>query len=70
MVKAKFTDGQGHPVVILGLSAGNCQKLQEGQPIVIYMSELGAGEGRVIIMGGETEQDITRELSQFFHLPS
>lgn len=71
MVKAKYTNDKGEPVVILGLSKGNCKKLLKGQPIHIQLADLGVETGgHVVIIGGETEQDITRELSNHFHLPS
>lgn len=59
MIKARSGD-----LVILGLSRLNVEKLQEGKPIVFDGGEVGLTGARVLIMFGETENDIVRELAQ------
>lgn len=59
MVKATSGD-----LVILGLSRMNLEKLQEGKPIAFDGDEVGIGGKRIMIMFGETENDIARELMQ------
>lgn len=70
MIKAKLTDRDGKPIVILGLSSGNWSELLKGRPIMVDLSELGATECKVVILGGESEQTIAQELSQHFEFPS
>lgn len=59
MIKARA--GQ---LVILGLSRRNVELLQEGKPIAFDGAEVGLGGTRVLIMFGETEDEIARELAQ------
>jgi hypothetical protein len=69
MVKAGAIASDNKRMAILGLSRLNCEKLVEGKPIVVDLAEFGI-EGRLVLVGGETEADITRELAQHFTLPS
>ena len=62
MIKAKATLRGDRPLYILGLSALNLAKLREGRPMVIQLEDMG-GSGEVVIMFGETEGDIARELA-------
>jgi len=57
MIKATSGD-----LVIFGLSRLNLEKLQEGKPIVFDGSEVGLSGSRFLIMFGETENDIARDL--------
>ena len=58
MLKAR-----GRNLVIFGLSRMNCERLLEGKPILVDMEELGMS-GKALIVGGETEEDIKRELEE------
>lgn len=55
-----------------GLSAGNIKLLREGRPIKIDMSSLGPlpkarlTDYTVVIFYGETEKEMTEELSKWF----
>lgn len=78
MIKALGTS-QGRPVIILGLSRGNCTKLLEGKPIKIdlRLMKLESKEPQqydfnyatICLCGGETELAIIDELSKFVDLP-
>ena len=73
MIKAAGTSRQdGRPVVILGLSRSNTEKLLLGQPISVDTeTEFGIEGGPVImIMGGETEEAMKRELERVVTLPA
>jgi hypothetical protein len=62
MIKAKATLLGDRPLYLFGLSALNLQRLREGKPIRVELEEMG-GVGEVVIMFGETEGDIARDLS-------
>lgn len=72
MIKASatMTDKKGEgKLVILGLSAGNVQRLMAGQPIKVELDELiGEHSPRiaVLLVGGETEQSIESDLREHF----
>ncbi|GAF95614.1 unnamed protein product [marine sediment metagenome] len=53
MIKAKSGD-----LYILGLSKENLLRLQQDQPILFNLSELGL-KGRMAILYGETEEELT-----------
>jgi hypothetical protein len=59
MLRARASDG----TFIFGLDAENVKRLKEGKPIVICLAELG-GTDDVVIMYGETIDDIKRELER------
>ncbi len=67
MIKASLTRG-GRQVFVLGLSARNIELLRQGKPIPVNLAELG-GKGEVLIMYGETEEDIADELRKVTPLP-
>lgn len=48
-------------MMVLGLVAENVDRLRAGQPIFKDLSNLG-GHDRILIMYGDTLDDITREL--------
>ena len=62
MIKAKATIKGGRPLYLFGLSELNLQRLREGKPITIQLEPMG-GVGEILIMAGETEADIARELA-------
>jgi hypothetical protein len=59
MLRARFSNG----VFCLGLDAENIRRLQQGQPILVSLAELG-GTDDVLIMAGETLEDIAKELEK------
>jgi len=58
MIKAKLTDGS----LLFGISAENVKRLKQGQPIHLNLKDMGLEDREVLIMYGETEQDIMAEL--------
>lgn len=66
MIKASGKTGDGKPLLILGLSRENLDRLPLDQPIAIrpeQLAELGMPEMTIVILGGETEQDIAEDIS-------
>lgn len=68
----KFASVQGNiPLLGFGLSKGNIERLKQGQPISIDLSEMELGDtaqlgrARVLIFYGETEADMAREIGPF-----
>lgn len=62
MLKAR-----GGPVVVLGLSRLNVTRLMEGKPIQFDGAEVLLPGITFVIMGGETEAAMQRELSEFIN---
>ncbi len=58
MIKARISDGS----LIFGLSKINLEKLQQGQPIMINLKDLGQAEQKIFIVYGETEEKIIEDL--------
>jgi hypothetical protein len=59
MIRARTSDG----TFILGIDAENVKRLKQGKPIIVCLSELG-GTDNVLIMYGDTLQDIQNELER------
>lgn len=59
MIKARSGD-----LVIFGLSRLNIERLQEGKPIAFDGDVVGLAGTRILILFGETEQTIMRELAE------
>lgn len=49
-------------VLGIGLSRRNCEKLLDGEPIAFKGEELGIDNVEVVIVGGENERSIVRDL--------
>ncbi len=66
MIKFTGTNDKGEETLGIGLSRRNCEKLLAGEPIHIKLAEMHEGgltwEGDILIMGGETEDAIVRDL--------
>lgn len=69
MLKLRITRQDGKPMIILGLSAMNIEKLEDGMPIQFDMAELGL-VGTLAIMAGDTEQSMMEELRRAGLLPA
>lgn len=63
MIQA-VASGPGGTLVFLGLSRENTRRLLADQPIRVRLQDLDAGlpEVTVILLGGETEEDIAEDL--------
>lgn len=59
----------GHPVMVIGLSRGNCNKLLADQPILFNVASIGLPPMEVLIMGGETEDTMREELDRLLGAP-
>lgn len=71
MLKVRITTEAGTPLVILGLTAVNVQKLQQGLPLVFPLSDIGVpGGGELSIIVGDDHADLIHQLSVAgVHLP-
>lgn len=63
MIKGYLDTARGRAIFI-GLSRQNMERLLHDEPIVFDLSEIGLPEQEVVIMGGETEDAISKKLSE------
>jgi hypothetical protein len=63
MIKAVGTTPDGKPVLLLGLSGENLTRLMADQPIKFNIGQLGLPDIEVLIVGGPTESDIVKKLT-------
>ena len=54
MIKAKYNDG----TLLFGLSKENLSRLQNDEPIMFNLKDMGLEDRKIIICFGETEDDI------------
>ena len=66
MLKARGDLADGKKVAIIGLSRRNAELLLEGKPIKVNLEDIGIQGGPLIVlMGGEIEGDVVRELAGY-----
>ncbi|MGH3796022.1 MAG: hypothetical protein ACREQ5_05930 [Candidatus Dormibacteria bacterium] len=63
MIKASGRTGDGDALVLLGLSRENTTRLLDGQPIKVHGQDVGMPGVVIVLLGGETEDDIKTELT-------
>jgi hypothetical protein len=63
MIKAKAKSPEGKEILLFGLSEENITRLRMQQPIIVIGEEMGVPNFDIIIMWGQTEDDIIAELS-------
>jgi hypothetical protein len=68
VIKASANTADGTPLLVIGLSRVNTEKLLDGQPIAFDTDQLGLPRLQVLIIGGESEQSISEDLA--VHLPN
>jgi hypothetical protein len=61
MIRAKGRS-KDRNVMIVGLSDENLKRLQEGQPILTEMDDVGFPQLDLVIMHGKTEDDLREDL--------
>ena len=61
VIKASGTSRNDQPFILLGLSQENWDRLRDRKPIEFNATALGF-DGDIIIVGGDTEEDILDEL--------
>ena len=68
MLKATLKLCDGESVLLLGLSRENTQRLHNGQPIEVKVAEVDPRLPKLtlLIMAGETEQEMEAELRRVF----
>lgn len=71
MVKARITNEEGQKILVIGLSRANWEHLLQKQPIAFPAAELipELTDTFILVLGGETEDEITEELGKHFELP-
>jgi hypothetical protein len=69
MMRAKGRTGDGRPLLIIGLEAGNIERLKDGKPIRFDMASHGI-IGECIIVYGETAEDCARQFSPIADIPA
>lgn len=66
MVKAMATLPDGRALIVMGISAGNVDRLKAGQPIYFDSSQLhikpGTGLGVITLFYGENDAELARVL--------
>ena len=66
MIKARLGDSG----LFIGLSLNNLERLQAGQPIAFDLSAVCLPAGLCVIMYGETEEVIAKQLADMGFLPA
>ena len=66
MIKARLSDTG----LLIGLSKVNVERLQAGQPILFDLSAVGLPAGKCVILYGETEETIAKQLADGGFLPA
>ena len=61
MILASNVDDNGMPILLIGLSKGNCEKLLDGKPIFKGPQDTLMSLS-IIIVGGQTEDEIVQSL--------
>lgn len=69
MIKASGRDGDGRPVVFIGLSGENMTRLMADEPIRVDLAELGGPACVVVLLGGRTERAITEQFERHGMVP-
>lgn len=64
MIKAAGRGPGGRPLLLLGLSGENMTRLMADEPVMVDAAELGVGDVMVLLVGGRTEDDIVRKLTE------
>lgn len=69
MIKALFVNNStGKRTTMFGLSAKNVEKLQQGMPIRIRISEISANglepDDEIVIFTGDTEESMQAEITE------
>lgn len=62
MIKARGTNEKGKPLLLLGLSFGNIERLMDDKPIRFDGTPYGF-QGEIMIMAGKDEQAIARKIA-------
>ena len=67
MIKFTGSTEKGGTLIGLGLSRKNCERLLQHKPIIIDLEhDLNLPfPGKIVILGGETEESMTAELREF-----
>lgn len=69
MIKAMGRTGDGQPLVLLGLSGENVTRLMADEPIKVDLAQMGGPPILILLVGGRTEDEITRRLVDAGLLP-
>lgn len=53
----------GKPMLLMGLSGENVNRLMAGEPIVLDGAKVGFEDLMVVVVGGRTEEDMAAQLT-------
>jgi len=56
---------KGIPLIGIGLSCNNIAKLQDEEPIMFNLKDIGLNDCDVMIIAGETEESIAKDLERY-----
>lgn len=70
MITGRGLDGQGRPLLLIGLSGENMTRLMADEPIVIDAARFGVGEFTVLLMGGRTEDSMAQQVMAVLKAPA
>lgn len=62
MFKARSTAKDGKHVIFIGLSDENVKNLDESKPIVQELADIGFDNLKLVIIRGQTEQTILKDM--------
>lgn len=66
VIKATSVTVRGRPIVILGLSAVNVERMRADEPILVDGDEIGIDVDIVVFGGRGDEADLEARLREFF----
>lgn len=69
MIRAVLTVEDGSKTILMGLSAGNIDRLTNGSPILLKGKSVNMPEINILIVYGDTQAEVFAMLKQHFELP-
>lgn len=64
MLLLKGTQGDGRPILVVGIDAENVDRLTHDQPMVIDLKDLPAGDAKVLVVYKPTLDEVLQALCQ------
>lgn len=64
MMKYRLDPPTGRPLLVIGLEAGNIERLKRGQPIMFPAEQLAMEGFDIAIQYGDTKEDMVAEMER------
>ena len=64
MMKYRIDPPTGRPLLVIGLEAGNIERLKRGQPIMFPAEQLAMQGFDIAIQYGDTKEDMVAEMEK------